>query len=353
MKSKLVILFILVGSFYVSGQTTAPKYSNEFLHNGLDARGLSLGGAHVSLTGDVNSFYWNPSGVLNIQEDLQATITHSEQLASLSRYTHIGFAKKIDSISVFGISAIRFCTDNLPDTRGFITSNGTTQSGPSATFATKNYGVFLTYGRQIKNFQTGANLKIVYRKIGDFANAWGIGFDVGMQKVIKNWKLGFVLKDGTGTYNTWFINSDALDEVFAQTDNQVPSNSLEISLPRLVSGVHRTFKLNDSTLYCTGALDFETTFDGKRNTLLGTSLFSINPHAGIELNYENKYYLRYGVTNFRKETINADEQKLRLQNNIGIGLKKGRFAIDYAFLNFNRLAEELYSHVFSLKMSIN
>ena len=41
----------------------------------------------------------------------------------------------------------------------------------------------------------GVNAKIIHRKAGDFATAWGFGFDAAVQFVGERWKLGIVAKD--------------------------------------------------------------------------------------------------------------------------------------------------------------
>ena len=52
----------------------------------------------------------------------------------------------------------------------------------------------------------GANAKIIHRQAGDFATAWGFGFDAGVQVVGEQWKLGIVAKDMTTTFNAWSYN---------------------------------------------------------------------------------------------------------------------------------------------------
>ncbi len=49
---------------------------------------------------------------------------------------------------------------------------------------TNNYYAFLlSYGKksQIQGLDYGASLKLIYRKQGEFASAYGFGFDLGTQ----------------------------------------------------------------------------------------------------------------------------------------------------------------------------
>ena len=49
----------------------------------------------------------------------------------------------------------------------------------------------------------GGNVKIIHRKAGDFAKAWGFGIDVGLQYEKGPWRFGAVGKDITSTFNAW------------------------------------------------------------------------------------------------------------------------------------------------------
>ncbi len=52
----------------------------------------------------------------------------------------------------------------------------------------------------------GANAKVIYRKVGHFAKAFGFGFDAGFRIRKDNWSLGIVAKDVTSTFNAWTFN---------------------------------------------------------------------------------------------------------------------------------------------------
>ena len=47
---------------------TSRKYSNEFLNIGVDASALGMSNAVVASTNDVNSGYWNPAGLVHIED---------------------------------------------------------------------------------------------------------------------------------------------------------------------------------------------------------------------------------------------------------------------------------------------
>ncbi|MEY2629143.1 MAG: hypothetical protein RLZZ469_38, partial [Bacteroidota bacterium] len=71
MKKTIAILLLFI-SLTAHGQAVR-KYSNEFMNIGVDAAALGMSNAVTGYTGDVNSGYWNPAGLLKI-EDSEAAL---------------------------------------------------------------------------------------------------------------------------------------------------------------------------------------------------------------------------------------------------------------------------------------
>jgi hypothetical protein len=224
-------------------------------------------------------------------------------------------------------------------------------------FSAADYAFALSYARKnilIPGLDLGANVKVIYRRVGDFANAWGFGLDVGAQYKWKGIKLGLMARDVTGTFNAWTVNSESLREVFAQTGNTLPSNSVEVTLPRTILGMAYRFVVKKK-VGITPALDWELTFDGKRNTLIKSNLISADPRGGIEADYNNLVYVRFGVNNLQQFTDFDQSKRFRAQTNFGLGLRlkhqdKVTAQIDYALTNIGDLSGSLYSNIFSLRL---
>ena len=86
------------------GQTVR-KYSNEFMNIGVDALLWECLMLLCRITGDVNSGYWNPAGLLKL-EDKQFALMHANYFANIAQYDYAGFAMPIDDRSAVGISLI-------------------------------------------------------------------------------------------------------------------------------------------------------------------------------------------------------------------------------------------------------
>ena len=50
------------------------KYSNEFLNIGVDASALGMSNAVVASSNDVNSGYWNPAGLVHLEDSEAAPV---------------------------------------------------------------------------------------------------------------------------------------------------------------------------------------------------------------------------------------------------------------------------------------
>jgi hypothetical protein len=332
----------------------APKYSNEFLAIGVGARALGMGSAYVTVVNDVTSGYWNPAGLLGVRGDLQIGAMHSEYFAGIAKYDYIGLAKPIDSASTLGFTFVRFGIDNIPNTIDLIDPSGNIDYDRITSFSSADHAFIISYARRLKvpGLRLGGNAKVIYRRVGEFGKAWGFGLDGGLQYDRDQWRFAAVARDVTSTFNAWsYTLNERTIEVFQQTGNEIPENSVEVTLPRLVIGVARQFKLGSKFDLLAG-VDLENTFDGKRNTLIASSALSADPRVGIELGYANVVFVRGGLSNFQYVTDILDKRSLSIQPNIGLGLRIKSFSLDYALTDIGDNSVALYSNVFSLKFDL-
>ncbi|MFN6943445.1 MAG: PorV/PorQ family protein [Cytophagaceae bacterium] len=349
----LFIVFLFLTNFSF-GQISAPKYSNEFLNIGVGARALGMSGVQTAIANDVTSGYWNPAGLLNIQSNYEVSLMHAEYFAGIAKFDYAAFATRIDSQSVLALSAIRFGVDDIPDTRFLYDNNGAINYNNIRFFSAADYAFLLSYARSssaIPGLRMGANFKVVHRVVGQFANAWGFGLDAGAQYDHKKWKFGVMARDVTSTFNAWNHNTALVKDIYLQTGNDIPVNSIELTLPRLIVGVGREFTLFENFGILASA-DLVATFDGMRNTVIKTRLVSLDPYAGVELDYKKIVFLRGGFGNIQQIKDWENETYTSIQPNFGLGLKISKLSIDYALTNIGNMSEVLYSNIFSLKLSI-
>ncbi len=338
----------------VTSAQDAPKYSNEFLSIGVGARSLGMGYSYVGSANDVTAGYWNPAGLLGVRGDLQVGAMHSEYFAGIAKYDYIGIAKPIDSSSVLAFSVLRFGVDDIPNTTELIDNDGNVNYDRITTFSAADHAFLLSYARKLKvpGLSIGGNAKIIYRKVGPFATAWGFGLDAAIRYDKGPWRFAAVGRDITSTFNAWSYTLDKrTKDVFMQTGNELPTNGVELTLPRMVLGVARQFKAGEK-VGIIAELNLENTFDGKRNTLFASSTWSGDPRFGVEIGYAGVVFLRAGVNNFQYVTDINDTRSLNFQPNMGLGIKIRSVALDYALTDIGDNSVALYSNVFSLRFDL-
>ncbi|GAB3526685.1 PorV/PorQ family protein [Pontibacter brevis] len=332
----MAALFFIAWSA-ATAQVSAPKYSNEFLNIGVGGRALGMGNVQAAITSDATAGYWNPAGLLRLQNRYNVSLMHSELFAGIAKNDFASFAMPLDTNSALAVSVIRLAVDDIADTRRLQNEYGYIQYDSIRFFSVADYAMLLSYARRsnlVEGLMLGANAKIIYRNVGAFANAYGFGVDVGAQLQRGDWQFGLMAKDITTTFTAWTHNIEELEEAYLQTGNDLPESTAELTLPRVVLGVGRSFQFNDKFSALVAA-DFDFTFDGKRNVLLKSDLVSLDPHVGVELAYASSVFVRGGLNNYQ-ETMNFDGGTTkRLQPNFGIGVKTGGLLLDLALSRVN------------------
>ena len=240
LKNKFFILLFVVTT--INFAQTARKYSNEFMNIGVDAAALGMSNAVVSHTHDVNSGYWNPAGLLHI-EDKQFSLMHANYFANIAQFDYAGFAMPIDDQSAVGISLIRFGVDDIMDTTELMDNQGNIDYNRIRLFSTADYGFTFSYARKLNfsGLQYGVNAKVIRRVIGKFASSWGFGFDAGLQFEKNDWQFGLMLRDITTTYNIWNIDEAAYKKIAdaIPDQNQELPESTEITAPKAQLGLSK------------------------------------------------------------------------------------------------------------------
>jgi hypothetical protein len=350
LKKLVLLVFLLAAPGLIWSQ--ARKYSNAFLEIGVDARAMAMSQAVVASTHDVNAGYWNPAGLAGL-ESWEASAMHASYFASIAQYDYLSYAQPLPNKGALGVSLIRFGVDDILNTTQLINEQGEVDYDRITRFSAADYALLASYARQAPGtpgLRYGGNVKIVYRQIGKFANAIGFGFDLGLQYRRGPWQMGAMLRDATTTFNAWRIDEDQLADVFDETGNELPTENLELTLPRLLLGLGRSFSLGDDYhLHTEMNLDFS--FGGRTNTLVSSEVFNMSPNLGVELDFRRFVFLRLGAGQFKRLRRFSGAEYITVQPNLGLGFRYRGFQIDYALTDIAGASGAFYSNVFSLKFN--
>ncbi|MEL6864450.1 MAG: PorV/PorQ family protein [Bacteroidota bacterium] len=347
---------IAMGFTTLSGQV---KYSNDFLAIGVGAKAQGMSNAQVASVSDVTAGYWNPAGLTQLKAPFQLGAMHAEWFAGIAQYDYLAFAKPLNkpNNAAVGLSVVRLGIDQIPNTLNLIAPDGSINYDNVTEFSAADYAVFFSYAQDVKikdrTLSVGGSAKIIRRVIGTFGNSWGFGIDAGaIYQLNDRWRFGLMARDITSTFNAWsFTLTDQEKLVFTTTGNEVPESSLEITRPRFILGAAHSRDLS-SKVSLLAEINMDFTTDGQRNVLISSSAINIDPYMGFELGYNKFIFLRGGIGNIQevKDDFSANETSLSIQPNFGIGLRLGRFNIDYALTDIGNVSEVQYSHIFSVSL---
>ncbi|PKA82101.1 hypothetical protein ATE92_0226 [Ulvibacter sp. MAR_2010_11] len=350
LKKNAFFALVCIVSITVSAQTVR-KYSNEFMNIGVDAAAFGMANAVVASTDDVNSGYWNPAGLVNL-EDKQLSLMHASYFANIANYDYVGFAMPLDDRSAVGLSVIRFGVDDILNTTQLIDDQGNIDYNRISLFSTADYGVTFSYARRLPldGLNVGINAKVIRRVIGDFASSWGFGLDAALQFETGDWKFGLMARDITTTFNAWSIDEEKFAEIAGAVDgqNQELPETTEITIPKLQLGMSRKFVYHyDFSLVAEVDLNFRF---AETNDIISSSFTSIDPALGLEFGYIDMVFVRGGLGNFQNIKQLDGSESVGFQPNIGVGFKYKGIQVDYALTDIGDQSAALYSNVFSVTL---
>ncbi|MDX1908384.1 MAG: UPF0164 family protein [Bacteroidia bacterium] len=351
-------------SLWAQQSVNAPKYSNEFLKIGVGARAFGMGSTQTAVAQDVTAGYWNPAGLAASDALLypELSLMHASYFAGIANYNYLGFTMPVDSGGQrrFGVSLIRMGIDDIPNTLRLIEPDGSINYDRLTSFSESQLATLISYAwrvSRVRGLSLGGNVKIIYRGVGRFANAWGFGVDVGARYERDRFMAGLTWLDATNTFNAWTFNTETFEDEFINTGNVVPQNSLEITRPTIRMGLGYDLRLG-RRLSLLLALDNDVYLDGRRvGSLVSTDRFSLDPRAGAELALMNSQYrkvvfLRAGAYNVQRSIGTNTVESLGAFPTAGAGIVLRNFQLDYALANIGNLTENLHTHIVSLKFHI-
>lgn len=332
----------------VLGQETA-KYGADFLAGGVDARAMAMGNTHVAFANTVSSSYWNPAGLAHLQfGDLM--YMHAERFGGIVSFDYAAAGFPVGKKSAVALGVVRSGVNDIKDTRdAWDFERDIPKPNPENSFrifSAADYAFYLTYGRKVNpNLSYGLSGKVIRRKIGPFADAWGYSLDAGAQYAQGKLRLGVNLQDATTMLQSWSINKSEFEgyETYG-----VPEGGTVKVLPvlRLGSG-YETPIGTDNALRV--GLDLDVAFDGAQTYAFSAGNTTLHPRIGGEFSYKKLLAFRAGLATIGKDS----DGQVAVQPMMGVGFTIKQAKIDYVFGDFSGPTSELgNSHMLSLRLTL-
>jgi hypothetical protein len=309
---------------FMPGRTIlAGDYAADFLHVGIGARPMAMGGAYVAIANDASATYWNPAGWSgNTRFSVQ--LEHVPMFSGLAQYNSMSAHLAFDGATSISLNWIRLGIDEIPrygelvgNRYDRLTLGQNRSTGePLGYFADQEDAIMLSFRRSVildlvmgggfsgmlvpTEFSIGITGKYLYQKLDHYAGS-GQGIDAGfLIRFMPNWNdepepltwlsFGAVVRDLARTQLSWNTDSRHKDEIERG----------------LQAGVAASKLFSDWRTRLTMSYDY--------------SLWTSSGHyAGAELEFLRTVCLRSG---YYRDHFTA-----------GAGLRFRGFSVDYAFIS--------------------
>lgn len=310
------IFWLLISSAFAGG---LQKYAGSFMYLGAGARGSALAGAYTALVNDATSTYWNPAG-LATAKGFQVQFMHSKRFISSIQQNFLAASMPVEKDTKIGLALYYLTINGNKDSR-FAFVNNQFDYSKVKLFNTGDYVLTLSYAKKFDStLDYGVNVKLIYRDL-HVETATGIGFDIGTQYKLDNFRFGAVLRDITTTLLAW------------------STGTKELVTPSLKLGAAYTLHLSSISTKITPVADINMLFEGRKEAAqLNLGAVSVDVLFGSEFVYNDLIAIRLGLDDLQR--VNA-----------GFGFNLPYVSVDYAF---NAYSNELGdTHRISLNLFLN
>lgn len=327
-----------------------PSFSNAFLNVGLDATDEALGRASLALPYHPGGERQNPASLAQMVSRHAASFSFVSTFSGLANLEYLSYAYRLDSLNVLGVSLLRFGVPGIQNTLDWRAPDGSEDYTRITRFNAADYALHLSYARRlpVAGLSVGGHAKLIYRSIGPFADAVGIGFDLALAYRRNDWGVAATLRDATSTFNAWFINSNKLEITTADsTFNTSPPRAIELTLPSLDVAWGQKISLPKRHYLLIG-LAARVTTDGRPHVLLAGRTLGLDPSIGFAWGWSSIFELRLGARQFQLIDAPNNKKSFTATPSAGLGVQAWGWSLNYAFA-MPLLGESLrYNHLVSI-----
>ena len=290
------------------------KFAAEFLKIGVGARALGMGGSFVSLADDASAPYWNPAGLVQL-EQREAMLMYASQFGGVVNHqvgALVAPLRSASSRAALGVTFIRLGVDGIRVTKDAfvrLDPNGNPVIDPSRIVEKSAYdlALLLTYALGFGDrWSAGWNVKLIRQSLVGEGASFGVGADFGLRfQPSPSLAFGLRMADITTTQLFW------------------DTGRRETLAPTVTLGAHTTQEIPALQGRLTVGVDVGFAFEGQEADQFETGSLSGNVFPGGEYWFRNVVALRAG----------SDAGRFAA----GAGVRYRQFGADYAYLSHDEL----------------
>jgi hypothetical protein len=177
----LIAVAVTVGVLsYAFVASCATPSAAPFLRMGVGARALGMGGAFTAVADDATAAYWNPSGLVKI-ENIEATFMYAANMAFDRQLNYFAYTQWLG----MGGIGVSWLNAGMDETGKYL---GNENTGENA--------IMLSYGTEVGSLMIGATAKVLHQDVMSVESQTGFGVDLGgMFAVTDNVTAGMMVRD--------------------------------------------------------------------------------------------------------------------------------------------------------------
>ncbi|GIK20638.1 MAG: hypothetical protein D8M51_02375 [Ignavibacteriae bacterium] len=324
----LVLFVISFGEIYAQNPNLGTAGA-QFLQIPVSARSEAMGGAVVGLADDASAVFWNPAGIVKIN-NVQAHFSYMNWF-DLFDFNAASIVYNAGDLGTFGASVVIFTTDEMEIT---------TEEKPNGTgrfFDAGDLAIGISYARYLTDrFNAGITIKYIRQQIWN-ESASGIAFDIGTQYRLDFQNLTIAMCMTNFGADMQFDGPD-LDFTYRK-DSDYPLSRL---VPSRLSTDEFPLPLNFQVGI--GFDVFEYDFVKMRGAIDVThpNDNAERAHFGTEFSFYDRFYVRAGYK------YNYDDQDFSFGAGANVPLGSSAVYFDYAYSVYDILPSV---HRISLNLS--
>ncbi|MEW6050050.1 MAG: PorV/PorQ family protein [Candidatus Zixiibacteriota bacterium] len=291
----------------------------QFLKIGVGSRYQGMGEASVAIANDVYSMYWNPAGLVEINNSAIG-FTNVNWVLDID-LNYVAYAKNFQDIGVFGVAASILSMDKQEIT------TFDQQDGTGNQYSASSYAIGVSFARQMTaKFAFGASIKYIGERIHQ-ERSEGLGFDFGtmLYTGFRSLRMGMSM---TNLGRDMRFEGPDLDVTFDPQQGQGANSAIGAKLKSTPYDLPLMFRFG---------LAYDFNLAPKSMLTLSGELKHPNDNVrqeavGAEFGYNQQFFLRTGYK------FNNDEQTIAFGGGLQTNITKGtKLTIDYAWQDFGRL----------------